>query len=183
MSAENTETVEGESQQAIAEDLLKTALSEAKQMIRSYDTKAQICAIGYVFSLNIVLSINQTLFPNPEANIWVVFVGWGVLILPMLFFGYVLYPTRHSVALDETEDTKGIEKILYIRHERHNTVAAVKQSALESNKVDELAFELLKSSTLRDTKRLRFVRALVLAFSSFLLMFLIHASEAISKFL
>jgi hypothetical protein len=183
MNAESgIDGVSDAAQQKVAEDLLSTALSEAQQSIRSYDTKAQICAIGYLFSLNIILGINETLFPDAGASIWVVLVGWGVLILPMLFFGYVLHPTRHSVRQDEREETADIKKILYLRHERHKTVTQIKQSALGANKLDELAFELLKSSTLRDHKRLRFVRALVLAVSAFFMMFLIHILEAVSRF-
>ena len=162
-----------------ASDLLKNALIEAQQSIRSYDTKAQICAIGYLFSLNIVLGINTTLYPAPESDIWVVIVGWGVLILPMLFFGYVLYPTRKSVLLDENEDTNHIHKILYIRPERHNSVKQIAASALQSNPIEELAFELYHSSDLRDRKRIRFVRALVSSFLALLIMFIIHLAEVL----
>lgn len=163
--------------------LLSSALNEAQQSIRSYDAKAQICAIGYVFSLNIVLGINQTLWPDPEVNIWLVIVGWFVLLLPMLFFGYVLYPSRNSINALESDDTKHTRKVLYIRHERYNTVAQIKQAALGAEPIDELSFELLQSSKLRDRKRTRFVRALALAFMAFAFMFLIHSIEVISRYL
>ncbi len=160
-------------------ELLKIALVEAQQSIRSYDTKAQICAIGYLFSLNVVLGINTTLFPAAEPDIWVVIVGWGVLILPMLFFGYVLYPTRRSILLDKSEETEISQKILYIRRERHSSVKQIAEAALRSNTFKELVFELYQSSDLRDRKRIRFVRALGSSFLALLIMFLIHLAEVL----
>lgn len=170
-----------EQRESDASELLKIALIEAQQSIRSYDTKAQICAIGYLFSLDIVLGINTTLFPTSESDIWVVVVGWGVLILPMLFFGYVLYPTRRSIILDEGDETRNIHKILYIRPERHSSVKQIADSALQSKTIDELAFELYHSSDLRDRKRIRFVRALGFTFLSLLIMFFIHLAEVLIR--
>ena len=157
-----------------ATELLKIALVETQQSIRSYDTKSQICAIGYLFSLSIVLGINESLFPVAESGIWVVIVGWGVLILPMLFYGYVLYPSRRSVLVDERDEPDIHQKVLYIRGERHRSAKQIQEAALQSSALEELAFELHQSSDLRDRKRIRFLRALGSSFLSLLIMFLIH---------
>ena len=72
-----------------AEKLLVNALTETQQSIRSYDTKAQICAIGYVFSLNIVDGINEALWPNHEVTVFVVFV---CLVCP--YTAYAIFRVR-----------------------------------------------------------------------------------------
>lgn len=155
-------------------DLLKIALGETQQSIRSYDTKAQICAIGYLFSLNLVLAINESIFPGKGADIWVVIFGWGVLIFPMFLFGFVLYPTRKSVKPDNSYEEDPIYKVLYIRHERHSTVDEIVHDARRANLLEEIAFELYQSSDLRDRKRVRFVRSLIAAGTALLVMFIIH---------
>ncbi len=164
-----------------AEGLLKIALSETQQSIRSYDTKAQICAIGYLFSLNLVLGINQAIFPDKGADLWVVVFGWGVMIFPMLLFGFVLYPTRKSIKPSKRQDQSSIYKILYIRHERHASVDEIARDALKADTLDEVAFELYQSSNLRDRKRVRFVRALVAAGIALLVMFSVHLTTVISR--
>ncbi len=167
-----------------AEGLLKIALSETQQSIRSYDTKAQICAIGYLLSLNLVLGINQAIFPTKGADLWIVVFGWGVMIFPMLLFGFVLYPTRTSIKPSEHQDQSSIHKIhkiLYIRHERHASVDGISKDALRANPLDEVAFELYQSSNLRDRKRVRFVRALIVAGLALLIMFTIHLLAVVSR--
>ena len=34
--------------------LLKDSLAEAQNSVRSYDTKAQIVGVGYIFALNVI---------------------------------------------------------------------------------------------------------------------------------
>ncbi len=162
-------------------ELLKIALNETQQSIRSYDTKAQICAIGYLFSLNIVLAINESIFPGKGADFWVVIFGWGVLIFPMFLFGFVLYPTRKSVKPDNSHEESPIYKVLYVRHERHAAVDEIIRDARRANLVDEIAFELYQSSDLRDRKRIRFVRSLIAAGTALLVMFIIHLGAVLTR--
>lgn len=171
----------GNQESSNAENLLKIALSETQQSIRSYDTKAQICAIGYLFSLNIVLAINESLFPGKGADLWVVLFGWGVLIFPMFLFGYVLYPTRRSISPGNKPEKTPIYKILYIRNERHSSVEEIVRDSFRANPVNEYAFELFQSSDLRDRKRVRFVRALFSAFVALVIMFAVHFSAVVDR--
>lgn len=74
--------------------ILRDALSEAQATVRSYDTKAQIIGVGYVFTLGIVGRLGK-IPPDREAfGVFLVIVSWGVVSLPILLFGYVLHPTR-----------------------------------------------------------------------------------------
>ena len=172
-----TTNIDTNDRDTIAENLMSKALAEAQQSMRFYDTKAQICGIGYVFSLNIVLGINNTLWPDPQPTLLAVLMGWFVFLLPMFFFAYVLYPTRPPLSAEDRGTNSNAKKILYIRRDRYQTADQVKNAARNANVLDELAFELVKASHLRDRKRTRFMRALLLALGSFLIMLSLHLIE------
>ena len=74
--------------------ILHDALSEAQATVRSYDTKAQIVGIGYIFALGIVGGLGDRLPDADELDAIAILIGWVFVILPILFFGSVLYPTR-----------------------------------------------------------------------------------------
>ncbi len=48
--------------------ILRDALSEAQTTVRSYDTKAQIVGVGYVFALGIVGALSDRLPDSGELN-------------------------------------------------------------------------------------------------------------------
>ena len=62
--------------------------------MRFYDTKAQIVGVGYILALNLVLHFGD-LLPN-HAPIGPLFfaVVWLIVIMPIVQFGQVLYPSR-----------------------------------------------------------------------------------------
>ncbi len=171
-----------------AEETLKLALAEAQQSVRSYDTKAQICGVGYIFSLNIIFGINKTIWPEVDVSIFYLVVCWSMFILPIILFGYVLYPSRKSMSFGNGQEKNSTEKagisyrvkkLLYISLNKYDSVKKLTDSALASNLLQELAFELLKSSELRDRKRKRFLRALIISLIAFMLMLVFQFAEVI----
>ncbi len=169
-----------------AEEILKLALAEAQQSVRSYDTKAQICGVGYIFSLNIIFAINNTIWPETEVSIFYLVVCWSMFILPIILFGYVLYPSRKSMSFDKgqnntekTNDSYEVKKLLYISLNKYDSVTKLTHAALASDPLQELAFELLKSSELRDRKRKRFLRALIISLIAFMLMLVFQFTEVL----
>ena len=82
-----------------AYDLLRDSLTEAQATVRSYDTKAQIIMAGYLFALGVVGRIGEPVIETTEVGIAYVIVAWGVAILPILLFGFVLYPSRKTAPL------------------------------------------------------------------------------------
>ncbi len=78
--------------------LIGEALAEAQQTVRAYDTKAQIVGVGYIFALGIVFRLGNLLPKVERSDVLLVVVGWTIVILPILLFGFVLYPTRKSAA-------------------------------------------------------------------------------------
>ena len=157
--------------QALA--ILRDALSEAQTTVRSYDTKAQIVGVGYVLALGIVGALSDQLPDSGELNAVAGLFGWGFVIVPILLFGYVLYPTRKTaprLAVDPTEAGR-LEHVLYVDPDRHDSVEVLKASVVGCDSVNEYTFELIKVSKLREIKRKRFLRALFAASVAFLFLF------------
>jgi len=72
--------------------MLLAALQEAQSVVRSYDTKAQIVGVGYILALNLVLHFGDLLPTHAPLGPLFFAVVWGVVIMPILQFGQVLYP-------------------------------------------------------------------------------------------
>ena len=76
---------------------LLDALRSSQEVIRSYDTKAQIMGIIFILSINFVLTLIRELIgvgPIPAAAT----VSLAVLVLlPLGLFGYVLFPANNPV--------------------------------------------------------------------------------------
>jgi len=151
--------------------LLRDALEEAQSTVRAYDTKAQIVGVGYIFALRIVGSVDKLLPETSEVDWLTVFAAWGIVILPILLFGYVLYPTRKSAPRLDEKPSKRPEHILYVDPDRHDNIESLKQSVARCDPLNEFAYELLKVSKLREIKRKRFLRALFCAAGAFLFLF------------
>ena len=154
--------------------ILTMALAEVQTTIRSYDSKAQICGIGYVFTLNIIVAINTSLWPNPTVGLLYVLLSWALFILPMMLFGYVLFPTRRSFSSALNDDVNDSNRLLYVMPENFPTVASIVDASANANMAKELAFELHQSVRLREQKRKRFLWALRSTLISFTTMFTLH---------
>ena len=77
-----------------ADQRLLSALQEAQSLVRAYDTKAQILGVGYILALNLVLHFDDLLPARGPIGPLFIAVVWGIVLLPILQFGLVLYPTR-----------------------------------------------------------------------------------------
>jgi len=153
--------------------ILRDALSEAQATVRSYDKKAQIVGVGYVLALGIVGALSDRLPDSGELTEVAILIGCGFMIVPILLFGYVLYPTRKSAStlVEDSTDAGRLEHVLYVKPERHDNVEALKASIAGCDPLNEYTFELITVSKLREIKRKRFLRALFAASIAFLVLF------------
>ena len=151
--------------------LLRDALAETQATIRAYDTKAQIVGVGYVFALGIVGSVEKMVPKSASVDVVAIVFAWAVVILPILLFGFVLYPSRKTAPRLEEDPVKRPEFVLYVDTDRHRDVEQLRQSVARCDPVNEFAFEVLKLSKLRELKRRRFLRALFCAALAFVLVF------------
>ncbi len=162
----------GEIARAYADKMLLAALQEAQAVVRSYDTKAQIVGVGYILALNLVLHFGDLLPTRAPVGPLFFAVVWGVVIMPVLLFGQVLYPGRRraeKVLLAKT--SRDSEKsVYYVDPDSFSDVGQLVQRALKSDWTSVLAIELLKTSHIRIIKQARFRRGLIMATLSFVVL-------------
>lgn len=160
---------QGETTRDYVDKMLLAALQEAQSGMRSYDTKAQIVGVGYILALNLVLRFGD-LLPTHAPLGPLFYAGvWGIVIMPILQFGQVLYPSRPRAEKELLAKTsRGFEKSIY--HVDPDFFADIRefiQQALRSDWTSVLAAELLKTSRVRIIKQTRFRRGLMMTVVSF----------------
>jgi hypothetical protein len=151
--------------------LLRDTLSEARASVRAYDTKAQIVSVGYIFTLGVLSQVGSTIGQPPQVDLKLLITFWAIVIVPILLFGFVLYPSRKTAPHLDTDDTMDIKKLLYVDAGQQLSVQVFRAALDEANPIEELLYEILKVSGLRELKRKRFVRALVAAGLCFAVVF------------
>ena len=143
---------------------LYSSLKEAQDNIRTYDTKAQIVGIGYIFTIGMITKSIDIDFH--QSNIALTLIILLLMLTPLVFFAAVLYPTR-KLAPSILRNRANVKGMYYPSPDEIDSVDTFIKQIDEINIEDELAYELLKVSVLRDLKRKRFLRALLLASLSF----------------
>ena len=153
-----------------ADQRLLAALQEAQSLVRAYDTKAQILGVGYILALGLVLHFDDLLPGRGPIGPLFIAVVWGIVLLPILQFGQVLYPsrTRAEKELVAKTSSPSEQRIYYVDPDRFTSVGDLVHKALTSDWTSVLAAELLKTSRVRCIKQARIRRALIMALVSFL---------------
>src|SRR6478735_5775294 len=110
----------GEITRDYADKMLLAALQEAQSVVRSYDTKAQIVGVGYILALNLVLHFGDLLPTRAPLGPLFFAIVWGVVIMPILQFGQVLYPSRTRAEKDLLGKTSGAsdQRVYYVNPDR-----------------------------------------------------------------
>ena len=138
---------------------LLSALKEAQDSVRSYDTKAQIVGVGFIFTVGIITKVGANLPGPSEINIIALVLYWLLAIGPIVLFGFILYPSRKMVrSLGYYKET--IRHSYYFSSESPRNLDAYLKDIGSGNWSAEIAYEIITVSSLRDLKRVRFVRAL-----------------------
>ncbi len=143
----------------VSVNCLLSALKEAQDSVRSYDTKAQIVGVGFIFTIGIITRLGANL-PGPSVvNTLTVVMYWLLAIGPIILFGFVLYPSRKTVhSLESYKQT--ICQSYYFSSESLRNLDAYLKDIGSADWGAEIAYEIIKVSGLRDLKRIRFIRAL-----------------------
>lgn len=153
-----------------ADKMLLAALQEAQSMVRSYDQKAQIVGVGYILALNLVLHFGDLLPGRAPHGPLFFAVVWGIVIMPILQLGQVLYPGRRRAEKDLLTKTsrESDHRVFYVNPDRFADLQDFVQQALRSDWTQVLAAELLKLSRIRIIKQARVRRGLIMATLSFI---------------
>ena len=154
-------------------DFLLASLNTVEDSVKNYDIKSQIVGVGYIFAINVVFTLGAKIPGQVEMNFLTVALAWGVIILPVILFGTVLYPTR-KFAPKIDNSLPSDDHLFYISSDEVKDVAEHLSRVQNSDLKLEMTYEILKLSGLRDMKRRRFLRALFTAAFSFFALFLTH---------
>ncbi|MGI9352639.1 MAG: hypothetical protein ACR2O3_13830 [Rhizobiaceae bacterium] len=160
-------------------NLLTDALTEAQTTVRAYDTKAQIVGVGYAFALGIVAGTSDWFPKASVSDLLPILVFWFVIMTPLLLFGYVLYPSRKTAPHVDVKSEGSVKHVLYVDTGEHKSLKELRDAVDSCDPANEIMFELLKVSKLRELKRQRFVRALITAAFSFFSLFAFQVLEAL----
>jgi hypothetical protein len=163
----------GEITREYVDKMLLSALQEAQSVVRSYDTKAQIVGVGYILALNLVLHFGDLLPTHAPIGPLFYTVVWGIVIMPIMQFGQVLYPSRLRVEREFTGKVAGassVPPVYYVDPDSFADVRVLVYQALKSDWTAVLAAELLKTSRVRAIKQARFHRGLLMTVLSFIVL-------------
>jgi len=152
-------------------ELLKLSLQEAQNTVRSYDTKAQIVGVGYIFSLGIITQVDGFLPKPDDFNALTLVFAWVIVILPIILFGVVLHPTRKTAQSFHTLSAPQRPRILYVEPKRIGSPEALLENARDTSLLLEISHEVWMVASLREEKRKRFLRALYGAAFSYAFLF------------
>ena len=125
--------------------------------MRSYDTKAQIVGVGYILALNLVLHFGDLLPTRAPLGPLFFAVVWGIVIMPILQFGQVLYPSRKRAEKELLAKMScgSEQRVYYVDPDRFADLKDFVQQALKCDWTSALAAELLKTSRIRIIKQAR----------------------------
>lgn len=162
----------GENTRAYSDKMLLAALQKGQSVARSYDHKAQIVGVGYILALNLVLQFGDLLPMRAPLGPLFFAVVWGIVIMPILQLGQVLYPGRRRAEKDLLAKTScsSEECVFYVDPDSFADLEEYIEQALKSDWTRVLAAELLKVSRIRVIKQARFRRDLIMATLSFIVL-------------
>lgn len=158
-------------------DALLAVLAEAQDTNRNYDTKAEICGVGFILALGIVKQAGDSIPVPIEYASFYVLAGWLIIVIPIIMFALVLYPSRVD-KIDKITRPNNVMGVMYFNTANFADVASYGEAAKKSDWAMEILFEITKVSYIRDKKRTRFLRALYWAAGSFCVLFLSQMTRA-----
>lgn len=154
-----------------AEQGLLSSLKEVQDTVRAYDTKAQIVGVGYIFSVGIISEFSTRFFPGTlEPELWLVVMAWLLALGPIVLFGAVLYPSR-TISPKIGTKVSSLKHTYYYRPSSGQTMQEYLDNIHSCDWVDEIVYEIMKQSSLREIKRRRFLTALWATCITYLLLF------------
>jgi hypothetical protein len=158
--------------------ILLSSLHDVQNAIRAYDTKAQVVSIGFIFSLGLITTVGALAPEIPRFTWALVIFSWVLGVVPVMMFGYLLYPSR-SMAPKLGTNVENLQRSYYLLNESYPVLDDFIAAFDQSDWKIELAYEIQKSSLLRDMKRRRFVWALRIAGLAYALMFLVQLLRSV----
>ncbi len=162
-----------EDKELVTIDCLKHSIEDTQQTIRGYDIKAEILAILLTFAIGLT---NFTLLPhlNTPSKL-ILLCSWVVSLSAIALLGLVLHPKVNqfkSITLG-TYSPSGTYFLHKVTESAQNTVSDLAIRARNTNWIEELMYESMKLSLIREKKHSWFIIALRLSGITLFLIFLV----------
>lgn len=148
---------------------LQHAIEDAQDTIKAYDAKAEILGVLLTIAIGITnFTFLQHTSPTSKAFL---IASWIIGLLSIGFLGAVLYPQRDPFKKIQFGGytPSGTYFLTQLNTSAQNTVTQLADNALNTNWVNELTYENMKLSIIRDYKHCWYVRALRVSGLSLLL--------------
>ena len=166
----NTTTIKDN--ELIIVECLKHAIADTQETIRGYDNKALILATLLTLSVGVTnYGLLASLKGVPRG---LIILSWLVSIVAIALLGIVLHPRVNKfkdISLGKYTPT-GVYFLHQVSKSATNSVTSLAEQAWETNWVEELTYENMKVSYIREKKHSWFVAALILTGVSLALIFL-----------
>ncbi len=162
-------------------NFLYASLKEAQDNIRTYDTKAQIVGIGFIFTIGTITKLTHLELLENQSGVLILVLSWALIMVPLITFVSVLYPTR-KMAPSILRGRREVQALFYLHP---NEVKSLNEYVSQLEKIDimrELTYELMKVSILRELKRKRFLRAIFVSSLSLLFLLFFQVYPLLSLF-
>ena len=150
---------------------LQHAIEDTQETIRAYDTKAEILGILLTLAVGIT---NFSLLPELALYSRIALVcSWLVSLAAVGLLGLVLHPKANQFKDISfgTFSPNGTYYLNQVTASAQNTVSSLADKAVNTNWVEELMYESMKLSLIRDRKHYWFVLALRVTGVALLLIF------------
>lgn len=147
-------------------ECLRHAIEDTQGTIRAYDVKAEILAALLTL---IVTVCSQSLFNGLNENGQLALkVSWFLCLVTIIALGAVLMPKSNLFASIKygTFSPKSTYYLHEINKSPNSTVSDIATRALATNWIQELTYESMKLSLIRDRKYWWFTRALWISFGT-----------------
>lgn len=147
---------------------LQHAVADVQGTIRAYDMKANILGVILTVALGYTnFTLIQKSFPYSQL---LLSACWVSGLFALAATGAVLYPMRRPIANISCGAFSSSETYFISSSSLHqSTVTEMAAKALQANWIEELTFENMKLSLIRDYKHRWFVNSLKLVFLSLVL--------------
>lgn len=141
-------------------ECLQHAIDNTQEVIRAYDIKAQILAALLTL---IAGASSQSFCQNMnDQGMFLIKCSWLLCLITIFILGMVLKPKTNLLAGISfgSFSPKGTYHLHQISTSVSNTVSSISTNALATNWVEELTYESMKLSLIRDRKHCLFIYSL-----------------------
>ena len=159
------------------EHTLRDILGRSEETVRAFDIKSEIAMLCFVLSVEAgqaFINLSQLGTTRPYLSL----VLLVTFIAALFAYMSVLFPAQNPKLLKETGRQSGDEQNAYFIMDPEGMLPEdIVRSVTRADHAQDIAYEILKLSAIRNAKRSRFIGALWLTFAFYALLLIAACSS------